>query len=366
MEHRDRVPVPCTDHDIDIPKVVSENIAEVIDVTLSATLLPDELDPLPRTGPAACGSALFLPGRLAAQDDLMDFFDAPSGPEVVTSTFKAGRIINVQSPETSGKGEMNFIIAHRFGRISDGAYALWGLDNAQMRMGLDYGLTDRLQVGVARSTFGKTLEANVKWRFVEQKKGGSPVSLTGYSVLMRDGMRFPEDGIERLGVHRLSYVHQVVIARKFSPEFSLAVIPSLVHRNLVDQPARPNDVATVGTGFRYKLNQRLSVNGEYHVLLPRPIEDGLNNSLSLGLDIETGGHVFQLHITNSRGMFERSFLAEPPAVGRMGTSISGSTSTGSSRWETAVDPFSAQFAFLSWTGLVPGLRSRLLRSATTM
>jgi len=256
-------------------------------------------------------SALFLPGRLAAQDDFMDFFDAPSGPELVTSTFKAGRIINVQSPETSGKGEMNFIIAHRFGRISDGAYALWGLDNAQMRMGLDYGLTDRLQVGVARSTFGKTLEANVKWRFVEQKKGGgSPVSLTGYSVLMRDGMRFPEDGIERLGVHRLSYVHQVVIARKFSPEFSLAVIPSLVHRNLVDQPARPNDVATVGTGFRYKLNQRLSVNGEYHVLLPRPIEDGLNNSLSLGLDIETGGHVFQLHITNSRGMFERSFLAE--------------------------------------------------------
>ena len=94
-----------------------------------------------------------------AQDDLMDFFDEPSGPQVVTSTFKAGRIINVQSPETCGRGEMNFIIAHRFGRISDGAYALWGLDNAQMRMGLDYGLTDRLQVGVARSTFGKTLEA---------------------------------------------------------------------------------------------------------------------------------------------------------------------------------------------------------------
>ena len=186
---------------------------------------------------AAC--ALCLPGRLAAQDDLMDFFDAPSGPELVTSTFKAGRIINVQSPETSGKGEMNFIIAHRFGRISDGAYALWGLDNAQMRMGLDYGITDRLQVGVARSSFGKTLEANVKWRFVEQRKGGgSPVSLTGYSVVMRDGMRFPEDGIERLGVHRLSYVHQLVVARKCSPELSLAFIPSLslIH---ISEPTRP-------------------------------------------------------------------------------------------------------------------------------
>ena len=246
-----------------------------------------------------------------AQDDLMGFFDEPSGPQVVTSTFKAGRIINVQSSETCGRGEMNFIIAHRFGRISDGAYALWGLDNAQMRMGLDYGLTDRLQVGVARSTFGKTLEANVKWRFVEQQSGsGSPVSLTAYSVAMRDGMRLPEDGIERLGVHRLSYVHQIVVARKFSPDFSLAVIPSLIHRNLVELSAEANDVATIGTGFRYKLNSRLSVNGEYHLLMPRPVADDLQNSLSLGLDIETGGHVFQLHITNSRGMFERSFLAE--------------------------------------------------------
>ena len=248
-----------------------------------------------------------------AQDDLMDFFGEDEGPKVVTSAFKAGRIINVQSPETSGEGEMNFIIAHRFGRLSDGWYDLFGLDNAQMRMGLDYGITDRIQVGVARSTFGKTLEGNLKWRFLEQMKGGgSPVSLTGYSVVMRDGLRLPNDGIERKGVHRMSYVHQLVVTRKWSPEFSLAVIPSLVHRNLVDQPDRPNDVSTMGVGFRYKLNRRMSVNGEYHYLLPRPIEDGLHNSLSLGLDIETGGHVFQLHVTNSRGMFERAFLAETP------------------------------------------------------
>lgn len=259
------------------------------------------------------GAASFLSHPLWGQDDLMSFFDEPSGPEVVTSAFKAGRIINVQSPETTGKGELNFIIAHRFGRISDGWYALFGLDNAQMRMGLDYGVTDQLQVGVARSSFGKTLEANIKMRFVEQKSGGgAPVSLTGYSVVMRDGMRFPEDGLERLGIHRLSYVHQLVVSRKWSPEFSLALIPSLVHRNLVDQPARANDLGTLGLGFRYKLNNRLSVNGEYHYLLPRALEDGLHNSLSVGLDIETGGHVFQLHVTNSRGMFERAFLAETP------------------------------------------------------
>ncbi|MDB4787450.1 DUF5777 family beta-barrel protein [Flavobacteriales bacterium] len=257
--------------------------------------------------------ALLTGSTCWAQDDLMDFFGDDASPTVVTSAFKAGRIINVQSPETSGEGEMNFIIAHRFGRLSDGWYDLFGLDNAQMRMGLDYGITDRIQVGVARSTFGKTLEGNVKWRFLEQMKGGgSPVSLTGYSVAMRDGLRLPPDGPERRGVHRMSYVHQLVVTRKWSPEFSLAVIPSLVHRNLVDQPDRPNDVSTMGVGFRYKLNRRMSVNGEYHYLLPRPIEDGLHNSLSLGLDIETGGHVFQLHVTNSRGMFERAFLAETP------------------------------------------------------
>ena len=255
------------------------------------------------------GASLVHP--LFGQDDLMGFFDEPTGPQLVTSVFKAGRIINVQSPETSGKGEMNFIIAHRFGRISDGWYDLFGLDNAQMRMGLDYGITDQLQVEIARSGFGKTLEANAKWRFVEQQMGGgSPVSLTAYSVLMRDGLRFPVDGLERKGVHRLSFVNQVVVARKCSPDVSLALIPSLVHRNLVDRADRANDVATLGAGFRYKLNNRLSVNGEYHYLLPRPIEDDYVNSLSLGLDIETGGHVFQLHITNSRGMFERAFLSE--------------------------------------------------------
>ena len=261
-------------------------------------------------GVLALSCCVFIPA-VNAQDDLMDFFDEGDAPSVVTSAFKAGRIINVQSPETSGKGEMNFIIAHRFGRISDGWYALFGLDNAQMRMGLDYGVTDQLQVGVARSSFGKTLEANVKWRFVEQQKGGgSPVSLTGYSVLMRDGMRFPTDGIVRKDVHRISYVHQLVVSRKCSPELSLALVPSLVHRNLVDNAAMANDVGTIGAGFRYKLNNRLSVNGEYHYLLPRPVEDDFVNSLSLGLDIETGGHVFQLHVTNSRGMFERAFLAE--------------------------------------------------------
>lgn len=259
----------------------------------------------------AAGFLLCLSSGLLAQDDLMDFFDEGAQPTTVTSAFKAGRVINVQSPQTSGKGEMNFIIAHRFGRISDGWYDLFGLDNAQMRMGLDYGLTDQLQVGVARSGFGKTLEVNAKWRVVEQKAGGgSPVSLTGYSVLMRDGLRFPEDGIQRKGVHRMSYVHQLVVARKCSPDLSLALVPSLVHRNLVGNAAQANDVGTIGAGFRYKLNNRLSVNGEYHYLLPRPVEDNFVNSLSLGLDIETGGHVFQLHITNSRGMFERAFLAE--------------------------------------------------------
>src|SRR6056300_1903557 len=117
---------------------------------------------------------------------LLDGIDAaPLAITPVSATFKDTRIINAQSNETPGKNVLHFVIAHRFGQINEGAYALWGLDNASMRMAFDYGVTDRLAVGVARSTFQKTYEANVKWRALRQNSDNSmPASLTLYSVAM--------------------------------------------------------------------------------------------------------------------------------------------------------------------------------------
>jgi len=228
----------------------------------------------------------------------------------VSATFKDTRIINAQSNETPGKNVLHFVIAHRFGQINEGAYALWGLDNASMRLAFDYGITERLAIGVARSTFQKTYEANVKWRALRQNSDNSmPVSLTLYSVSMANGLRWSDPTRDNYFSSRLSYVHQAILAKKWGSKLSLALIPSFIHRNLVESLSDAHDQWTLGVGGRYKFTSRASINAEYHYALAGLPTDHVN-SLSLGMDIETGGHVFQLHVTNSQGMFERAFLTE--------------------------------------------------------
>lgn len=247
----------------------------------------------------------------ATAQSLLDGLEvAPLVITPVSATFKDTRIINVQSNETPGKNVLHFVIAHRFGQINEGAYALWGLDNASMRMAFDYGLTDRLAVGVARSTFQKTYEANVKWRALRQNSDNSmPFSLTLYSVAMANGLRWADPTRENIFSSRLSYVNQAIFTKKWGSNLSLALIPSFIHRNLVESLSDAHDQWTLGVGGRYKVTSRASINAEYHYALAGLPTDHVN-SLSLGMDIETGGHVFQLHVTNSQGMFERAFLTE--------------------------------------------------------
>ena len=241
---------------------------------------------------------------------LLDALDTEPTAHPVTATFKDTRVINMQSNETPGAGVLHFVIAHRFGRINEGAYSLWGLDNASMRMGFDYGLTDRWTLGVGRSTFQKTYEASMKGKLFVQKSDNSvPVSVTYYGVIMANGLRWQEPDRENLFSSRLSYVNQLIVTRKINDRTSLAVVPSFIHRNLVDITSKSHDQWTLGLGGRHKLTHRVSINSEYHFLL-NGLDEATTNSLSLGVDIETGGHVFQLHITNSQGMFERAFLTE--------------------------------------------------------
>ncbi|HAW73516.1 MAG TPA: hypothetical protein DCX00_06810, partial [Flavobacteriales bacterium] len=239
---------------------------------------------------------------------LLDALDTEPTAHPVTATFKDTRVINMQSNETPGAGVLHFVIAHRFGRINEGAYSLWGLDNASMRMGFDYGLTDRWTLGVGRSTFQKTYEASIKGKLFLQKSDNSvPVSVTYYGVIMANGLRWQEPDRENLFSSRLSYVNQLIVTRKINDRTSLAVVPSFIHRNLVDITSKSHDQWTLGLGGRHKLTHRVSINSEYHFLV-NGLDEATTNSLSLGVDIETGGHVFQLHITNSQGMFERAFL----------------------------------------------------------
>ena len=241
---------------------------------------------------------------------------ADLGPSVTTKqfvayTFKSTRIINTHSIENVAAGVLDFRIMHRFGAINEGWYELWGLDQASMRMSLDYGLTPWLMVGGGRSNVGKSYDGFVKIRLLRQSLASSemPVSLSLVSGGILSAQRWQDPDRKNYFSSRLTYYHQLLVSRKISNDLSLQVTPSLLHRNMVSGPDIPNDLWSVGTGGRIKLNSRVSANLDY-IWMPQASKLGVKNSLSLGLDIETGGHVFQLHVTNSRGLNEAQFIAD--------------------------------------------------------
>lgn len=235
-----------------------------------------------------------------------------SGSSPVLGTFHTNRLINGHSIENTPRGVLDFKISHRFGQINDGLYSLFGLDNASMRMGLDYGITDRLMVGAGRSTFQKQLDAFVKYKILSQTESDAimPISMSFMSSVMVNTLKWESPDRKNYFTSRLYYAHQVLVARKLSDKTSLQLMPTLVHYNLVKNSDEPNDLFSLGIGCRQRITRHISVNAEYYYQLPESRFEGTRNSFSLGFDIETGGHVFQLHITNSQGMTERTFINE--------------------------------------------------------
>ncbi len=229
-----------------------------------------------------------------------------------TATFKTTRLINGHTIENVGKGVLDMKISHRFGKINQGVYELFGLDNATMRMGLDYGITRTLMVGLGRSTFEKTLDAFFKLKLLSQSTGRKkiPVTISYVPAVTLKTVKFENTTRKNYYTSRLAYSHQLLIGRKFSEGFSLQLMPTMVHHNLVTYTMESNDLYSLGIGGRKKLTKRLSLNAEYYYQLPDYKLTGTNNSLSVGFDIETGGHVFQLHFTNSKGMNEKAFITQ--------------------------------------------------------
>jgi len=250
----------------------------------------------------------FLPAIIFAQDDLMQLLKDDSNYKI-SSTFKGVKIVNSQSVELVAKGDLLFLIQHRFGTLNSGAYNLYGLDNAQVRFGLDYGVNDWSSIGLGRSSFLKTIDANAKIKLVSQSKGKGffPFSIVWYSsAFFKQAIWKDMQGVDYLFSDQMSYVQQVLVARKISSALSIQLSPTLVHKNIVNQ-ANANDLLSVGLGARHKLTSRISLNAEYFIQLEK---ENSVNPLSLGVDVETGGHVFQLHLSNSAAMFERAFIHE--------------------------------------------------------
>lgn len=243
---------------------------------------------------------------------LLESEEEKSKTEYAKASFKTTRVINAQSLENVAGGVMDMKISHRFGFLSGGAYELYGLDQAYIRIGLDYGITDRLMVGWGRSNFEKTYDVFFKYKILRQSTGKKkmPITLSWYSGSAINTLKWQDTSRVNYLSSRMSYAHQLIVGRKFSESFSLQLMPTLVHRNLVKNLGEKNDVFAIGVAGRQKLNKRLAINVEYFYLLPNQVDPKYQHSLSLGLDIETGGHVFQLHFTNSTSMIERGFVTE--------------------------------------------------------
>ncbi|MBX3239773.1 MAG: hypothetical protein KIT80_20990 [Chitinophagaceae bacterium] len=231
-------------------------------------------------------------------------------PAYVTGTFKGTHIINLQSIEAPAAGELLFVIMHRFGKINDGGYELFGLDNATMRMGFDYGITDRVAAGIGRSTFEKTFDGYIKAKLLRQTDGRqkSPLSISVLTGIAYTTLKYSDKPYLN-STYRTQYTTQLLIARKINRNVSIQLSPTWLHYNLVPATADKNDLLAIGVGGRVKITRRMSINAEYIYLPANQVKSQtIYNSFSAGFDLETGGHVFQVHVTNSRGMIEPAYI----------------------------------------------------------
>lgn len=249
---------------------------------------------------------LFLVTMAYSQDDLLKSLDSTQVQDSYsTATFKALQLVTLQTTKMPAKKEFYFVVSHRFGTVKDGFESFFGLDNATTKLGGIYGVTDWLSVSLSRHTLNKMYETGVKYRMARQSNT-FPLDIVGYSVtdintfLEKD--QYP--GLEFK--NRMTYVQQLLISRKIGEKLSLELVPSFVHKNLYNPDIERDNQFSFGGGGRYKITKRLSVNLEYMHNFDKP--EFYKNPLSVGLDVETGGHVFQLIFTNSQSMSESGYL----------------------------------------------------------
>ncbi|TND09488.1 MAG: hypothetical protein FD123_1294 [Bacteroidetes bacterium] len=283
---------------------------------------------------AALSFSLLLVPSLKAQDldSMMNATDDPGKREYVSATFKTTRVVNAQTIETAKKGTLDFRITHRFGNMgtasNGGGHTLWGFDDSRdIRFSFDYGVTENLAIGIGRSKINELLDGSVKWSFLRQTLDNKiPLTITLYSTAgvtpVKEAQVYSnvtlDSGFVKKFAHRASYTTQLVIARKFSQRFSFELIPGYTHRNFVkaldvnpdNSATDENDLISAGAAFRFKLSKRVAIVAEYFYLFSdyRRGNPDYFDPIGVGVEIETGGHVFHINLTNAAGINENNFL----------------------------------------------------------
>lgn len=239
----------------------------------------------------------------------------PSETDYAFQTFKGTRLVNGHTIETKAKNTLEFIFAHRFGAINSGFYEMFGLDDAYVRLGVDYGITENMSVSMGRNSVDKTTDGYIKYKLARQSSGGKnfPFTITALGGIAYKASPKDENAPQGFKtIDRFAYVGQALIARKITPAFSLQIMPTYVHKNAVNQAIEDNDQIALGVGGRIKITKSVAFTGEYYYRLNVAENNPYFNTAGLGIDIETGGHVFQIVVTNTRNLTERAFITETP------------------------------------------------------
>lgn len=264
---------------------------------------------------------------IAQPDDFTKMMEEEMGasnePDYATATFKTTRLVNGHTNEQVAPGVLDFRIGHRFGAFNTGIYNFFGLDQASMRMAFEYGINDWLMIGAGRSTYQKTYDGFVKAKILRQQKGkrNIPISINYLGAMAVKTLKFSNPENTNYYTSNFFFTHQLIIARKFSESFSFQILPTLVHRNLVEKITDEHDIYSIGVGGRMKLSRRTCVNVEYFYQINKPRD--VINSLAIAFDIETGGHVFQLAFTNAAAMIEHAFITQTTGRWEKGDIIGG-------------------------------------------
>ena len=238
-----------------------------------------------------------------SQDELLSEIDTViEEPTYASAVFKGLKVINFESTKLVAKKGFNFIVSHRFGTVKKGFQNLFGLDEAVTHLNFVYGLSDNINISASRSSNQKIYEVATKFRLVNQQAGKIPFTVVGYTSVLAN-TSLDTDNLPKLEFkHRLSYVAQLLVSRKMNNNLSLILSPTFFHDNYLTDDFQENSQYGIGFGGRYKLGKRWSLNTEYGMHLNRSENSLYKNPFSIGVDLETGGHVFQLLFTNSQSM----------------------------------------------------------------
>ncbi|MFH6769835.1 DUF5777 family beta-barrel protein [Gaetbulibacter aquiaggeris] len=254
---------------------------------------------------------ILFPILVFSQDNLLNEIDTDSiGKQYEIAAFKGLKIVNFESTKLVAKDEFTFIVSHRFGTIKNGINTFFGLDDAVTRLNFVFGISDGLNIGVSRSSFQKIYESSLKYRLLRQEKNGFPFTIVGFNAILIN-TALDKDNLPKLEFkHRLGYTAQLLVSRKINTSLSLELAPTFFHDNYVVIDEQNNSQFALGFGGRYKLRKRWSINADYGWHLNRADNSPFKNPLSIGFDLETGGHVFQMHFTNAQPMNTNGFLGQ--------------------------------------------------------